>query len=488
MSRINFMGTYSGIDMSVIDQMMAVEKRPLIRMSEQKTTFQAQKGAWRDVNTRLNNLRNAMADLGRESTYMAKQLTVSNTSVASATASADVLTGTYRLDVAQLATQSRVQGGDVQIEEDGNTVTVTDSTKPLGLTGEFVLQSGDGEPMTIKVESTYTLRTVARAINQVSDRSGVQAAIIDNKLVLQSTQYGQEDIRIGTGIQVNGEGENELIAFDGTNPPDHLLHNLGFSDYQTALSLGDQARFSINGGTEIVRNTNVITDAVQGMTIQLLEGGEGVTTQLRVQDDTDKVIDSFKKIVEQYNSTMTFLREISAVGDPDVEGSRGKLYGESTLVRLQSSIRGLLTERMAGTSSFANLSELGIQTVDETGVIRLDEGKLRGALQENPRDVMRFFNETVDGEKVGFHNRMNETIIRFTDSRDGIIKSQNDSIDRALKDLNGRIDNFQRKMDQREEYYVRMFSRLEAAMFEAESQANWLNNQLGALQQNNQRR
>ena len=36
MAGINFLGSYSGIDQSTIEQLMAVEKQPLVHMAQKK--------------------------------------------------------------------------------------------------------------------------------------------------------------------------------------------------------------------------------------------------------------------------------------------------------------------------------------------------------------------------------------------------------------------------------------------------------------------
>ena len=53
-SSINFLGSYSGIDQSMIDQLMQIERLPLNQLNNKKTDITSEKNAWKDVNTRLN--------------------------------------------------------------------------------------------------------------------------------------------------------------------------------------------------------------------------------------------------------------------------------------------------------------------------------------------------------------------------------------------------------------------------------------------------
>ena len=50
-------GLASGVDMDgIIEGLMAIERRPLVLMQSRQQELEAQKNAWRDVNTRLKNL------------------------------------------------------------------------------------------------------------------------------------------------------------------------------------------------------------------------------------------------------------------------------------------------------------------------------------------------------------------------------------------------------------------------------------------------
>ena len=87
---INFMGSYSGIDQTMIDQLMAIEKRPLVQMSERKTTMESQKNAWNDVRTRLNNLFEKIKVLQNSDTFSSMKATGGES--ATITASTNALT------------------------------------------------------------------------------------------------------------------------------------------------------------------------------------------------------------------------------------------------------------------------------------------------------------------------------------------------------------------------------------------------------------
>jgi flagellar hook-associated protein 2 len=102
-------------------------------------------------------------------------------------------------------------------------------------------------------------------------------------------------------------------------------------------------------------------------------------------------------------------------------------------------------------------------------------------LSENPEQIKNFFSSVNEsGDKIGFVPRINSYIDGFVSST-GIIKGKTDTYDRTIKDISKQVDAFNIRMQRKEEYYITMFSRLDTAMMEAESQMNWLTSQIAGL-------
>lgn len=450
MAGINFIGSYSGMDQGVIDKLMAVEKRPLITFASKKSSLEAKQGAWKDVSTRLKNLLDKIATLSKTETLYSKTTASSDETVASASGTRDAVSGQYEVKVTQLATQTKVTG--VKMLQ-------TDFDTALGVTGDLTLGSGEKSAV-IKIEPTQSLRTVVRNINLESANTGVTATVVDGQMVFKSSSFGAQ-----------------AMTIESTSP--EIKTALGLDSVEVAL--GKQSIFSVNG-IEMTRDSNTVSDAVLGMTLQLKqETGTRPSTMITVSDDTDKTVKAFQDFVEQYNSTMTFLKSQTAAGTKDVAGSQGKLYGESSLVRFQNSLRQGLTSDLSESSSiYKNLSEIGIKTIDKEGTLLLDAEKLKAALQDNPNEVQKFF--TGDDTQTGLSGKLEALIEGLTDKTDGMIQVKSSSLERSLKDLNRRISEFEDKMAKREAYYVNMFSKLDVAMQKSETQSNWLAAQLGGMQ------
>ena len=450
MAGINFIGSYSGMDQGVIDKLMAVEKRPLITFASKKSSLEAKQGAWKDVSTRLKNLLDKIASLSKTETLYSKTTASSDDTVVSGSGTRDAVSGQYEIIVSQLATQTKVTG---------TTMPGPDFDVALNLTGNLTLGSGDKSAV-ISIEATQSLRTIVRNINLESANSGVTATVVDGKMVFKSSSFGAQDITVsGSDAAINTA--------------------LGLTDQ--AEVLGKKSLFSVNG-IEMTRDSNTVSDAVLGMALQLKqETGTRPSTMITVSDDTDKTVKAFQEFVEQYNSTMSFLKSQTAAGTKDVVGSQGKLYGESSLVRFQNSLRqGLTSDLTESSSIYKNLAEIGIKTIDKEGTLLLDAEKLKAALKDNPNEVQKFL--AGDGAQSGMAGKLESLIEGLTDKTDGMIQVKSTSLERSLKDLNRRISEFEDKMAKREAYYVNMFSKLDVAMQKSETQSNWLAAQLGGMQ------
>ncbi len=449
------MGSYSGIDQTMIDQLMAVEKRPLVQMSERKTTMETQKNAWNDVRTRLNNLFEKIKVLQNSDTFSSMKATGGES--ATMTTSKNSPEGVYEISVQQLATKTSVIGGKI-VEAS------SDSTKALGLTGTFKLNTEGKDAKEIEIVETDTVRTIAEKINAVSKESGVRASIIDNRLVLNNLETGTK------AIQIAEEADSTI------------LNQLGLKDTSEVIE-GKNAKFKVNG-VSVEKESNSVKDVVEYTTINLTKAhAAGSSDTITISKDTSKVEEAVKGFVDQYNSTMTFISDQLKAGSPDDGGDkRGTLASDGSLMRLQSTLRTMVTSSLSNeNTAIKDLSQLGVSTVDRFGQLTFDASKLKEKLEEDPVQVQNFFmSKNSEGKDIGFVPKINSYIDSFSSST-GIIKGKTDSFERSIKEVNKQVDAFALRMERKEKYYISMFSKLDTAMMEAESQMGWLTSQISAL-------
>lgn len=475
MAGINFIGSYSGIDKNTIDQLMQAEKLPLVQLSNKKTNLTAKQNAWKDINTRLNSLFEKIKSLQNNETFMAKASTSTNDKIVTMSASKDAVPGTYKINVEQLASNTRFVSGKVlaAYDIDGK----VDINKSLGLEDNFnfTIVNSDGVGAEIAVDSSDSLKSIVNKINDktkditkdgvTTKGTGINATIIDGKIVLSDEKTGNRNITL------NGSGNGTLTK-------------LGLNVAARQEEQGNNAIFTING-VKVTRSTNTVSDAVEYVTINLNKEHTSADEYdtVNVSLDTSKLTKAVQDFVDQYNSTMTFIEDKLAAGDPKVPGSKGTLSGDSSLMRLHSSLRNFVTSSLSnGNTDIKDISQLGVTTIDRFGQLKFDSTKLTEALKKDTQKVMNFFiSKDNENKEIGFAPRLKTYIDSFISSNDGIIKGKTESFDKTLKDLNKQIDNFNLRMEKKEAYYIKMFTALDVALMKAESQTSWLQGQIDSM-------
>lgn len=473
MAGINFIGSYSGIDQSMIDQLMEAERLPLNQLSSKKTGITAKQNAWKDVNTRLNSLYEKLKGLQSNDTFTSRTATSSNDNIVNVTASKDAVAGKYKISVGNLATSTRIIGGQL-----GSAEEPFDINESLGIANgsKFTIKNAaynDENPeeniAIIEINSTDSLKDIVNKINDKTKNTGINATIIDGQLVLTDEETGARGITL-------------------ENTENDPLGKLGLS--AETINNGTKANFNING-ISVESDSNTVKDVVLGLTINLNKAhGMGESDTITVSMDTAKLTKAVEDFVSQYNSTMSFIEDQLAAGTVTDSGTtgRGALAGDSSLQSLHASLRRMLTDALSGNTgtTIKDISMLGVSTTDKSGTLSFDSSKLLEEFSKDPQNVMNFFSHVkkdVDGKdvNVGLVSKLNTKINTYISSSDGLIKSKNESLDRALKDLNKQIDRFNERMVRKEEYYTKMFSALDVAMMEAESQMSWLSGQIDAM-------
>lgn len=473
-SSINFLGSYSGLDSSTVDSLIEAESGKLVQYTNKQASLTNEKNAWKDVNTRLSSLYEKIGSLTNVDTFQSKTSSTSDESKVSVTAKTGAQASNYSIQVQQLATSSQLTS---------NRITATSISEKLGLEGSFTLYNQEEKGpeveegkeakkgFEIKISEKDSLKDIVGKINEISKESGIQAKLIDNRIILTDSQMGKRTIKV--------EGE--------------LSVDLGFVQGPEQLTIGQPALFSVDG-IELESNTNEITDAIEGITLKL----KGVTDSAKpvtvgIAEDTEKAVKGFQDFVDQYNSTLEFIGTQLDVGDPSAEGNKtGALVGDSTVIRLESSLRSLMTGNGTnGDGSVKNLGDLGI-SVDRYGKATLDTAKLKTALAENPKAAQEFFSHTVTTEtgeiddngkpitvekEEGMAQKMQTLINSYISEKTGIIATKSDTFDKEIKDISKSITNFNERLEKKRSNYIAMFTRLDTAMMQAESQMAYLASQ-----------
>lgn len=250
-------GLASGMDIdSLVEKLMQAEKSPLNKLQQKKQTYEWQRDAYRNVNTKLKTFDTYIADNLILKTMNTKTASSSNSNLASATATG-LASGSISLEgVSQLASSARAVGKQINATSSTKLSTLIGSgTQSIEL--KAIKSDGTMPADAVKIEITEDM-TVNQFVNKInSSNAGVTAVFENGRFSFTAKNSGD-----------NKAGE-EIEIVSGKN----ILSTLGFFKDENGVDTdkfqttdGKNAVFQVNGiATE--RSTN--TFSMNGYNITL---------------------------------------------------------------------------------------------------------------------------------------------------------------------------------------------------------------------------
>jgi flagellar hook-associated protein 2 len=437
MATISSAGLGSGLDINgIISSLMAVEAQPLTAMQKKEASFQAKLSAFGSLKGALSSLQTAAQTLKNASTFTAKSASTADSTVATATASAIATAGTYDIEITTLAKPHSIRT---------DTNFAADATFGAGT---LSIQIGTGTAQTVTIEAGKTLAQIAAAINDA--KVGVSATVVD------------------TGT---------LVLTSGTNGPDGaivLSDPDGLLGATSTLQAAVPAQFSVNG-IEMTRSSNTLTDAISGITLNLLK--EASSTRVTVANNTGAVTTAVNAFVKAYNDAIGGIKTMTAYDAANKKAS--VLTGDSTARSIQSQLSNLAQSMVTGVAGgISRLSDIGI-TVQKDGTLAVDSSKLSAAVADPGKDVAALLTRTTTGNE-GIAVRFN-TILEGIVGTSGLITSRTDGISASIKDLQKRADALNLRLGQVEKRYRAQFTALDTLIASMNQTSSYLTQQLANL-------
>ena len=158
----------------------------------------------------------------------------------------------------------------------------------------------------------------------------------------------------------------------------------------SSQTLGVNAQYSINGGPTQYASTNIVNDAVTGVTLTFNET-TATAVSVDVFSDTGLVASNIEGFVEQYNSLTS---QIDSFTEFVEDGENGVLFGDATLRQIGSRLRSELTGAVLGmTGDIRTLSDIGLSfgvvgsAVGTTDLLTFNRGTFDDAALSDPSGV-----------------------------------------------------------------------------------------------------
>ena len=403
-------GVTTGIDTTaLINAIVAQKATGMNRLQAKKDLNDKKTTALNAMRTALTTLSLSMATLQDKLNSRAVTSTDSNNSNVIATASG-VASGNYDISVKTVATKGRLSATVDPVTGYTTSLAVANpgdsALSPIftsGTSATFAVQGTDG------VVKEITLDASSNTLNGLRDRINASGAGVVASVV--NMGKGPNPYQLVLSAKDTGTGKTggvvTLAALSGTVAP-----GLGIpaGSYGTPLADGTQtiiggvtsatsganavdANFTVNG-IALTRTTNIVKDAVDGMTFTLKQGGQTGTTTLTVGPDKAGATAAAQDFITKYNQLMKDYQAAStSTRNADGSINEAPLASDSTTRTMMANLKATLFGQTSGLpsgSAYKALPNIGISSQAD-GTVYLNVITFQTAVGNDLAAVQRLF-------------------------------------------------------------------------------------------------
>jgi flagellar hook-associated protein 2 len=469
MAGITSLGVGSGLDAeSIVTKLMAVEKLPLTRLTTRTAGYNAKISAYGAISSALSSLKTTANALYSTKTNLLTT-NVSDTNIASATSSSNASSGTYSLEVSQLAKSHSLSS---------RVASVSDI---IG-TGSLAITNGTNSfPITID-GTNNTLSGIRDAINASSQNTSVRANILTDtsgtRLVLTSKETGANNT---ISIAVTDNDGDDTDAYNALSNPTPGLSQLAFTagaNNLTQVQAGQNAQLKLDN-VSLSFSSNTIIDAIPGVTLKLTKENAGAPATITIARDSSglkTVADNFVKAYNELHSTIVKHTATTPSSKPSTSTTAtttaGPLTGDSTARTIDRQMRDTLRTVPAGiTGDLTQLADVGI-SIDSSGVMSVDTTKFQKAVDSNFSGLQNMMD--------GYGKAVNTLINSLTDTN-GVINARTDGLKDSIKLLDNQKEMLNNRLTSIEKRYRTRFSSLDTMISGMQSTSSYLSQQLARM-------
>ncbi|MBC8212801.1 MAG: flagellar filament capping protein FliD [Gammaproteobacteria bacterium] len=393
MASISSLGIGSGLDLSsIVTGLVAAERTPAEnRLDAKDQSISTELSAFGVLRSSLALFQGSLNSLRTDSIYNAKSVSNSDSSVftTSATNNADI--AAYNVEVTALAKAHALASNPATAFSTVNdtigtgTLSIRFGTTTIGPYGFTADTSKATQTITVSTANNNTTLSGLRDYINAND-FGVKAAIVNDgsgfRMTLLSESTGASN---SMEISVSGDGDGNQLDNAGLS---QLAFNAGAQSSAIQTVAAQDAALSING-LDITRDTNTVTGAIDGVTMNLLKADAGNIVSVNVSEKNDGVKSAVEGFVESYNGLVTTINSLTSFNASTSEA--GILIGDFTVRSISNQLRSVMSSAVDQLSgNIRSLNDIGLKTQAD-GSLALDSTKLEAALADNPADIQALF-------------------------------------------------------------------------------------------------
>ncbi|WP_297325497.1 flagellar filament capping protein FliD [Nitrosomonas sp.] len=379
-------GIGSGLDVNgIVKQLMTLESRPLASLDSKEAIQQTKLTAFGSLKGAISSFQNNLVALANPAKYAAITANLADTTLANVSATSTTATGSHSLEIQTLAQSQKLKSANFTTTSTtigSGTITIQFGTYN---NGTFTLNPDKAAQSITISPSNSSLAGIRDTINLAN--AGVTASIVNdgagNRLVIASEDTGLNSALKITTIDTDASNTDNTglsqLAYDASS---------GGTTNLTETVAASNATLVIDG-ISINKASNKITDAIEGVTLDLLKSNLGSTTTLNLSRDTASIQSAVSSFVKSYNDLNKTITDLSKYDAATKQASI--LTGDSTLRSIQTKIRSVISDPLTTAGGgLSLLSEVGI-SFQKDGTLNLDTTKLSAVLSDSTKDVSTLF-------------------------------------------------------------------------------------------------
>lgn len=503
MAGMRLTGLMSGMDTeSIIQQLVEAKKTKVDTAKKAQTKLSWKQDAWKELNTKLQNLQKKYLSNMRFATDYAKKTTkVSNSNKVSVITGENAVNGVQSLRIESLAKTGYMTGGKLE-GTDGELTALSKISDIAGvdssINGNIRIATKDGKStVDIEINGETTISDVLTQLKSAGVNASFDAK--QQRLYISSKEMGE-------GNDFTITGDTDALSALGLNMSDS-------GDKKATKVDGQDAVIYLNGARYTSTNNTFEINGLTFTALDITTGTEEIT--VTTQNDTDGIYDMLKNFLKEYNSIINEMDKLynadSARGYEPLTNEEKEAMSESDIKEWETKIKDSLLRRDENISTVSSalksimsagievngktmyLSSFGINTLsyfeaadNERNAYHIDgdpddantsgnADKLKSMIASDPDTVISFFTQL----SKNMYDKMSE----LSASVDGYRTYGNFYDDKKMKsdydDYTSKISELEKKLADYEDKWYAKFSAMETALAKMQQNASAVTSLLG---------
>lgn len=432
---INSLGIGSEVLTSeLIEKLKANDESVVIKPIEDKITLANQKeDAFNLLSSLMTTFKASATALDGDTLYLGRSITGSTDAV---TAKVEDGSDIQSFNITEVNKAEKNVWSSTALSEKSTPIT------DLG-TGALTITI-DGEDFTINYTADSSLNDIRDSINEEAGEE-MTASVL---------QVGEDSYE----LVITADKENQAITFSDSNSGvDGLSTILSLNSIQTAKP----ATFKYNG-IEITRDTNEVTDLINGVTLTLNQNQEATdSANINITQNSIAINSEISIFVQNYNNLISNIQDMTSSNRES--GAVGIFNGDSFIKSIKTELNSIITQVDKNGDSLINF---GID-IDRYGVMSLDSSAFNAKFTEDPKAMELLFSG--DSDTDGIFTKLNTKITEYT-GYNKLMTSFSEQLETSKDALVSQHEKLKTSLDDRYEIMTKRFIAYDAIISKINAQ------------------